>query len=190
MVTGALRSHPFPGSDTLGPIVPIGFNARQIPESSAGLVGPLDARGDTQAIGFNARQDHDSWTERSGPLDTDGASQAVAQPYTLASRGRGDGHNLEYRNDGTANALLQPNGGRGGIGVGAVATSVAVRRLTPLECERLMGFPDAYTLIPYRGKPAQDGPRYRGLGNSIAVPALAWIGRRIASVDSIENAPK
>lgn len=59
---------------------------------------------------------------------------------------------------------------------------MAVRRLTPRECERLQGFPDDYTLIPWRGKPAEqcpDGPRYKALGNSWAVPCVAWIGRRI-----------
>ena len=61
----------------------------------------------------------------------------------------------------------------------------AVRRLTPRECERLQGFPDNYTLIPYRGKPASDGPRYRALGNSMAVPVMSWLGRRIAAVNSI-----
>ena len=45
-----------------------------------------------------------------------------------------------------------------------------VRRLTPVECERLQGFPDDYTLVPYRGKPAKDAPRYRALGNAWAVP--------------------
>lgn len=63
----------------------------------------------------------------------------------------------------------------------AVLTS-AVRRLTPVECERLQGFPDEYTAIPWRGKPADqcpDGPRYKALGNSWAVPLFAWLGRRI-----------
>ena len=61
-------------------------------------------------------------------------------------------------------------------------TGAAVRRLTPRECERLQGFPDDYTLIPYRGKPVADGPRYKALGNSMAVPVMAWIGRRIELV--------
>ena len=223
----------------------------------------------------------------------------IAEPYTLAIRGRGDSHNLEHRQDGLANAILTPNGGRGGIGVGAVAcvtgeqtnaltaeghdasedgtgrgnpiiafhptqdpvhsddgtthamgcgskggaASVAimidqelnahadiagtlqrkgeggfegsvasgmqVRRLTPTECERLQGFPDGYTAdIPHApvaasgqakarrlmeaGDPKYteidgviwkvshaDGPRYKALGNSWAVPCAAWIGRRI-----------
>tara|TARA_R110002051_G_scaffold45132_2_gene91026 strand:- start:323 stop:1336 length:1014 start_codon:yes stop_codon:yes gene_type:complete len=63
----------------------------------------------------------------------------------------------------------------------------AVRRLTPRECERLQGFPDDYTMIPYRGKPADkcpDGPRYKALGNSWAVPVVRWIGQRIMEVDN------
>lgn len=60
------------------------------------------------------------------------------------------------------------------------APETAVRRLTPTECERLQGFPDGHTLVPYRNKPAADGPRYKAIGNSMAVPVMAWIGRRIA----------
>ena len=62
---------------------------------------------------------------------------------------------------------------------------MAVRRLTPRECELLQGFPDDYTLVEYRGKLAADGPRYRSLGNSMAVPVMRWIGERIAAVDAI-----
>lgn len=231
-----------------------------------------------RADGFDASEDG---TGRGTPL--------ITEPMTLAIRGRGDSHDLEYRQDGTANALLTPNGGRAGIGVGAIAFSVKdhgadagdlaptlragghaeshanggvmpavafhenqrgevttndtagslkvgggkpghgypavayaaddyqqgtyesadvsrplttsadrtraapivgamqVRRLTPRECERLQGFPDDYTLISYRGKPAADGPRYKALGNSMAVPVMAWIGRRIQMVEEIAN---
>jgi DNA (cytosine-5)-methyltransferase 1 len=59
-----------------------------------------------------------------------------------------------------------------------------VRRLTPTECERLQGFPDGYTLVPYRGKAAADGPRYKALGNSMAVNVMRWIGRRIATAEA------
>jgi DNA (cytosine-5)-methyltransferase 1 len=59
---------------------------------------------------------------------------------------------------------------------------MTVRRLTPAECELLMGFPDGYTLVEYRGKPAADGPRYKALGNSMAVPVMRWIGERIQLV--------
>ncbi|HBO4309443.1 TPA: DNA cytosine methyltransferase [Pseudomonas aeruginosa] len=71
-----------------------------------------------------------------------------------------------------------------GTGRGQPITPEAagVRRLTPRECERLQGFPDDYTLIPWRGKPAEecpDGPRYKAIGNSKAVPVVRWIGRRL-----------
>lgn len=64
-------------------------------------------------------------------------------------------------------------------------TGMAVRRLTPVECERLQGFPDGFTDIRANGKPTPDGPRYKALGNSMAVPCMAWIGKRIAAVDSL-----
>jgi DNA (cytosine-5)-methyltransferase 1 len=65
----------------------------------------------------------------------------------------------------------------------AVAQAMTVRRLTPVECERLQGFPDNWTLIPWRKKPASecpDGPRYKALGNSMACNCMAWIGEKIA----------
>jgi DNA (cytosine-5)-methyltransferase 1 len=74
------------------------------------------------------------------------------------------------------------DGSHQGVGV---ATNMAVRRLTPRECERLQGFPDDYTLVEYRKKPAADGPRYRALGNSMAVPVMRWIGERIQQVDRL-----
>lgn len=64
----------------------------------------------------------------------------------------------------------------------AVALAYKVRRLTPVECERLQGFPDGHTQIPWRNKPAgqcPDGPRYKALGNSMAVPVMRWIGQKI-----------
>jgi DNA (cytosine-5)-methyltransferase 1 len=71
-------------------------------------------------------------------------------------------------------------GAQHGVGFGS-----AVRRLTPRECERLQGFPDDYTLIPWRRGMSSDGPRYKALGNSMAVPVMAWIGRRIEAVENI-----
>jgi DNA (cytosine-5)-methyltransferase 1 len=76
-------------------------------------------------------------------------------------------------------------GGEGGRVDGVMTPQMAVRRLTPRECERLQGFPDDYTLVEYRGKLAADGPRYKALGNSMAVPVMRWIGERIAAVDAI-----
>jgi len=63
--------------------------------------------------------------------------------------------------------------------VGGVMQNMAVRRLTPTECERLQGFPDGYTDIKPNGKQTPDGPRYKALGNSMAVPVMRWIGERI-----------
>jgi DNA (cytosine-5)-methyltransferase 1 len=60
-----------------------------------------------------------------------------------------------------------------------------VRRLTPLECERLQGFPDNWTAIPYPKKLAKDGPRYKALGNSMAVPVIQWLGLRIEYVTEL-----
>ncbi len=71
--------------------------------------------------------------------------------------------------------------------VPSIASTNMVRRLTPRECERLQGFPDDYTLIPYRGKKAADGPRYKSLGNSMAVPVMRWIGQRISQVDVLPH---
>ena len=66
-----------------------------------------------------------------------------------------------------------------------VSTMSAVRRLTPRECERLQGFPDDYTLVPYRRGMAADSPRYKALGNSMAVPVMRWIGDRIVAVEEV-----
>lgn len=69
-----------------------------------------------------------------------------------------------------------------------VPDATSVRRLTPIECERLQGFPDNWTRIPWRGKPAEecpDGPRYKAVGNSMAVPVMNWIGQRIQTVEAI-----
>jgi DNA (cytosine-5)-methyltransferase 1 len=63
-----------------------------------------------------------------------------------------------------------------------IAQPMAVRRLTPIECERLQGFPDNYTDIKPKGKDTPDGPRYKAIGNSMAVPCMAWIGKRIQEV--------
>lgn len=61
-----------------------------------------------------------------------------------------------------------------------------VRRLTPVECERLQGFPDHYTDVPYKGKEhSSDTPRYKALGNSFAVPVVRWLGERIELVEEI-----
>ena len=107
---------------------------------------------------------------------TDQHCVAYAFQPRIARNGRGD---MGER----VNALTAQAGVTGkGDAAPCVATAMQVRRLTPTECERLQGFPDGHTLIPYRGKSADqcpDGPRYKALGNSMAVPVMHWIGRRI-----------
>jgi len=147
-----------------------------------------------------------------GRKDTHQNAGGQVAVMTLAIRGRDGEPSLEVRDDGTANAVLTPNGGRAGIGVGAVAIGIdeeqnatldgmgclkarregggfegtvmtptmAVRRLTPRECERLQGVPDDYTLVERNGKAMADGPRYKMLGNGFAVPVVRWIGERLA----------
>lgn len=148
----------------------------------AGCLQHRDAKGvdsDTKPghilpVAFDARQsDTIIYGERTGPLDTDGHSVGVCVTgdRTHALTASGDGA-TEY---GT---------GRGNPIVNA---GMSVRRLTPTECERLQGFHDGWTQIPWKGKPASecpDGPRYRALGNSMACNVMRWIGRRIELVES------
>ncbi len=92
----------------------------------------------------------------------------------------------EYGEAGT----LRANGpGHDPVGT-RIRQGLMVRRLTPRECERLQGLPDDWTLVPYRGKPAKDGPRYKSIGNSMARPVMAWIGRRIDLVNRIAESAK
>lgn len=78
--------------------------------------------------------------------------------------------------------LRAGNGNETG-GVPFVAGS-SVRRLTPMECERLQGFLDGYTDVPWKRGRMPDSARYRMLGNSMAVPVMAWIGRRLTEATS------
>ena len=107
---------------------------------------------------------------------------------TIVARGP---HAVAYGWSEELNALkdLQPTiqrGGEGGRHEGVMQHDMSVRRLTPIECERLQGFPDNYTQIPWRNKDAADcpdGPRYKAMGNSMAVPVMRWIGERIKMIE-------
>lgn len=105
-------------------------------------------------------------------------SQTAAVAISVALRGREGGGTAEL-GDEIAGCLRASSGGGDKP---HVLTATAVRRLTPVECERLQGFPDNHTQIPWRKKPADqcpDGPRYKALGNSMAVPVMRWIGQKI-----------
>ncbi len=141
---------------------------------------------EVETFAVHGTQDPDTNLELAHTLGRNhGQENAIfSEPFTLAIRGRNEGSTVEIRNDGVANALLTPNGGRAGMGVGAISWGMQVRRLMPVECERLQGFPDNHTLISWRGKEADecpDGPRYRAIGNSMAVPVMRWIGERIVA---------
>ena len=122
---------------------------------------------------------------------------------------RGDGFDASENGTGRGTPLVpvalqygNAQGGKsqGGVGVGepggpmytldsqgpthGVAVGSVVRRLTATECHRLQGFPDDHCAIVYRGKPAADGPMYKALGNSMAVPCVRWILSRLEAVDA------
>jgi DNA (cytosine-5)-methyltransferase 1 len=104
-------------------------------------------------------------------MDSRGQPQAVAQPIGLDEE-----QNAMIDGFGTLKARTAGGGFEGTV----MQTNMVVRRLTPVECERLQGFPDGYTNIPWRKKDeSPDGPRYKALGNSWAVPNVRWIGKRI-----------
>jgi DNA (cytosine-5)-methyltransferase 1 len=117
-------------------------------------------------------------TGRNTPLVMAPASQPVAFNVYPTS---GQGAELQACQTNVANAVTVTEHAKStDRGTRIVQQSpMVVRRLTPLECERLQGFPDGWTDVPFRGKPAADGPRYKALGNSMAVPVMRWIGQRI-----------
>ena len=110
-----------------------------------------------------------------GSEDGTGRGTPLVIAFSRNDDGRDATHNLA--------PIMRVAGNAGGM-LG-IATAMAVRRLTPVECERLQGFPDGYTDIQPKGKATPDGPRYKALGNSMAVPCMAWIGERIQMVDKL-----
>ena len=112
------------------------------------------------------------------PCLTKTDQHGVAQPICLMDQG-GSVMNIEHDMTGT---LRRETHGHEPV----VVQAMAVRRLTPVECERLQGFPDNYTNIKSKGKPTPDGPRYKALGNSMAVPVMAWIGARIQLYEDMQ----
>jgi len=166
---GALRENPNSGPDGVG--------------VQEGISYTLEARSEVQAVAYGLAT---SVTPKFGvdisPTLTVPSPSGGGQPAAVAydMRGREGGAQFEGPHE-TANIRAAS----GGSSRSYVAQTWAVRRLTPRECERLQGFPDDYTNVPYRGKPAADGPRYKALGNSMAVNVMRWIGTRIEMVEDI-----
>jgi DNA (cytosine-5)-methyltransferase 1 len=152
----------------------IAFDARQDPVSSTEVFGALGCSSpQAQAVCVFDPNQITSATNRSRPgPDLCHTLPAKSEPPVLAFQVSQSGVRLS-----DVHATLDANNGprrHNGALVG-----MRVRRLMPVECERLQGFPDGHTAVTVRGKPAADGPRYKALGNSMAVPVMAWLGRRI-----------
>lgn len=124
-----------------------------------------------------------------GSIRRGDAKNETVIAHTLRGEGFNAGEDGTGRGTPIVASTLKSNSGGGGFGSDPsetfIPTTMAVRRLTPRECERLQGFPDDYTAITYRNKPAADGPRYRALGNSMAVPVMRWLGERIDRVQGL-----
>ena len=148
----------------------IAFNSRMDPVSGP-VAGAVDGLA-TQAVAFGGN-------DTRGPIEVATAVNAHGGPH-----GR-----LDFESETFVAQPLRSNPyNNSDPGMEAsmhVMSLGVVRRLTPRECERLQGYQDDYTLVPYRGKPAADGNRYKALGNSMAVPCVSWIGRRIRMVEGI-----
>jgi len=132
---------------------------------------PLSASGHPAAIAFHGSQDPDVSGDVTHPC---GRNNGLETCVAVSLRGRDGGGTAELSGE-VATALRSSQGGSDKAHVLQRST---VRRLTPKECERLQGFPDDYTLIPG----ASDSARYKAIGNSMAVPVMRWIGRRIEDV--------
>jgi DNA (cytosine-5)-methyltransferase 1 len=184
------------GSQTMlsGYIQPVAFAIqagalRENPDSGPDGVGvqqdhayTLEARAEVQAVAFvqNTRDEVRIFGEDGQTVGALAAEPGMKQQCYIAQafdlRGREGGAQFEGPHD-TANIRAAS----GGSSRSYVAQQWAVRRLTPTECERLQGFPDGHTLTPdAKGKMQADGPRYKQLGNSWAVPVVRWIGERLA----------
>jgi DNA (cytosine-5)-methyltransferase 1 len=134
-----------------------------------------------RAEGFDASEDSTLRAMgHSGSHQNGGGHAAVS----VSLRGREGGVSAEI--GGETNPTLRASQGGGDKAFALISTGV--RRLTPIEWERLQGFRDNYTLVTIRGKPAADGPRYKALGNSMPVPVMRWLGKRISAALDMEAA--
>jgi len=145
---------------------------------NAGAMGRRDVESETFVV--HGSQDPNTLIDQAHTLGRNPGQGNVV--YTLSERGRAGGHALEYRRNAVGISIKDAACALITVPNQAIAQDSGVRRLTPRECERLQGFPDDYTRIAWRGKPAEscpDSPRYKALGNSMAVPVMRWIGQRI-----------
>ncbi len=165
------------------------------------IVGPLSTGGGKPGQGYPAIAfickdyggdaiENLSPTLRAG--NSSNSNQNSGQPPAIALAGntigrapQNGGNGTGYDESGVSYTLTKSD-------IHGVSVRNSVRRLTPVECERLQGFPDNHTLISWRGKDAADcpdGPRYRAIGNSMAVPVMRWIGERILAALPVQETP-
>ena len=140
--------------------------------------------GAENAVCFTGEVTHALDTCNNGKGSSEDDTGRGVPTVSVSLRGRDGGGTAEL-GDSVAGTVRASSGGGDKP---HVLSGMAVRRLTPRECERLQGFPDDFTKVHYRGKPAKqcpDGPRYKALGNSMAVPCMSWIGERIQRVSEI-----
>lgn len=158
-------------------------NAEHVKDGSPSLTCNHEAPILFEPIGFPSEL---SGTQRCAAKNLSPSMSQAAPAVALQEIGKRTGRSTHDKQHGSG--ISAPGDPMFTLQSGAVhgiAAQMSVRRLTPRECERLQGFPDDYTLIDYRGKPACDGPRYKALGNSMAVPVIEWIARRMDLVDEL-----
>lgn len=152
--------------------------------SDVGFALGRNAGQENAILAFTAKDYGGDATEDLSPtLRAGGHSHSHANAGVMPAIAFAENSRSEIRlegGDGSRVGALSTGGGKPGQGQPCIATEMSVRRLTPMECERLQGFPDGHTDVPFRGMPAADGPRYKAIGNSKAVPVVRWIGQRIA----------
>lgn len=194
MIAHARRGEGFDASeDGTGrgtPLVPVAFAQNQRDElremSVAGALAAEPGMKQQTYIAFTSKDyGADANSEISPTLRAGGFTESHANAGVMPAIAF-DTYNQTISGDVTQTLCSRGDspGGNAHL-VPAIASSWAVRRLTPTECERLQGFPDGYTNVPWRGKDTSpDGPRYKALGNSMAVNVMRWIGQRIDLVAS------
>lgn len=162
----------------------IAFDARQNTISSTDVFGALGSSSpQAQAVCVTSSITHTLKAEGfDASEDGTGRGQPIVAAFAENSRAE---IRLEGGDGSRTGALSTGGGGKPGQGTPMVLAGMAVRRLTPRECERLQAFSDDYTLVPHRGKPAADGPRYKALGNSMCTSNMRWIGKRLLTSSSI-----
>ena len=142
-------------------------------------------RGSTPIIGFSSNMSEPDAVEERTPPQKRAGGNAPAVAFTTSEQSNKMGWERDIYS--TLQAINQSDTSNIQKGIRINQT---VRRLTPVECERLQGFPDNHTRIPWRGKPADqcpDGSRYKALGNSMAVPVIRWLGQRIQAGMGLKN---